>query len=785
MATEGYSQEDIEQVKAFCAVDTPRAIKLLKYAHGNLERAAEAHYDDVNLDDTGAGRWDEAAFEQDKAGNTIEGSQPGQNLITAAVEKLYREANRGHLAYGEFLQPNTAPSRPPSRVSHSSNTGSLQEIAPLGSESMSQEEWNIKRAIRESQGLDPGPEYPPATQQSGVIENSGHTYFGPATRSQYDAAQWSLTRTTTTGSTVEIVEHPENAFERKRDDGKLPALSPTGSEMNGFKPALLRILHEIPAARNALILPAYDPEDLGQLDKWYQGEPVSQVMVMQSAADIQQSDLDIVLEVQRLMAFLDQSDRAYARPKHLADVVATRTPDSEESKFLDPWLKIADLISSDPNRRKLFNTRVMYTTNGSTTDFENVLCHRIDLEGHVKSIYEHFNNILWPSNSRQGFVRQAGDIICINIHQQRRTTTEGLGIPIPPAIYLDRYLEENFEACKGMRADLDTHQAEVKKLGTILLALPNQPHPKHPGQTLAGVQLVQDSIDILKAEQERNAEREAEGEGCTKTDEAQTNAEKDQKMIKDLEKVLEDLKAQINTLQTKVQEHRDAIDEARQQFSQEDIGEPQHHRYVLRGLCIEGKKTFFQAASHLSKSEPGSTENSDQWWQQDFSFSSTTLNNNPSSIDEAIESAVDWGKDVLVVYANEKACSEPLIPLPRALQSFVDTDNAHFASELANAQSHATQSSFVNWDDTREPDSYARSHPRETYGEQEGVAYIEFGHRSPSPPIAEIESSAPRVSTMTRSEGEGTWENDEGDKDSLLGEVGDDDEGDTRMRDVS
>ena len=145
------------------------------------------------------------------------------------------------------------------------------------------------------------------------------TYFGPATRASYDEAQWALT----VPVTHEIYLDPAHPSDRQRKIGE-PAFFKPSSDGYHLGPALA-ILHSIPAAREALLAQEYVLDDYGYNDRWWSGEKIEASRI----TDITENDgtgeivvgpepSQVVMEVQRLMAFLDRTTRGYGSVDSLA-----------------------------------------------------------------------------------------------------------------------------------------------------------------------------------------------------------------------------------------------------------------------------------------------------------------------------------------------------------------------------------------------------------------------------------------------------------------------------------
>ena len=489
---------------------------------------------------------------------------------------------------------------------------------------MSQEDWDMQRATKLSLGQDPGPAALP--QQTGVVDSSGQTYFGPATRTQYDASQWALTKVDNAESTEELVDHPEDPFERKRNEGEPATLSPVSQGEKGFNPALITILHAIPAARNGLIFPDHQQEDLGHLGTWYQGDPINQDIVVNDLSNLKREDLDIVFEIQRLIAFLDESERKYARPKHLADIFnSLECRKGDYAKVLEKWLDVADKVKPDLGRRKLFTTRVVYATKGQETDFEDDVSFHLELDGPIQNIYEKFNSVLWPALDRCAFVREASDVICIDIHQNPASQVDGLGLSIPPTIYLDRYLEENLDGMQSMNEVIHGHDLAAKRLRERMEQI-SRHTPLTSPQKIVSMELLETTISILEAEQGRKQSKglNVDSEEAGNDDGANV---KNGDTVQQLEGILTWLKQKVDEITKQIEEHQEAIQEARLEMMREDLAIQQHHRYSLRGVSVDGKKTFVLRPSEPSSVPDPWTSSTEQdglqWWCQDFTWSST------------------------------------------------------------------------------------------------------------------------------------------------------------------
>ena len=474
-----------------------------------------------------------------------------------------------------------------------------------------------------SLGQDPGPEE--LSQQTGIIGASGQTFFGPATKDEYDESQWALATMDNTESAVEEIDHPENPHERKRNNEDPAVLSSVSSTERGFKPALINILHSIPAARNALIFVEHQLQDLGQLDTWYRGDPIDKGVVIEGVPSLEKEDLYIVFEIQRLMAFLDQSKRKYARPKHLANVLDSRPSNQGEyAKVLEQWLHVADKIKPDVKRRQLFTTRIIHHKKDREAEVEDDICFRLELTGPVQNLYEELNTVLWPSNDRHAFVREASDIICFDVCQKvSDLSTNGLGFTIPSEIYLDRYLEENLDAMIESHKDIYQREGTVEKLRERLNQA-TQFKPSFFEEEISAEYLLESGISILEAEPARRR-RDAARYNQDDSNFGEADA-KDESMKRQLKDILDWLRRKIERLTREIEEHESVIRQAKEHLIQQDLEVPQTHRYILRGVSVDGTKTYILRAPDsgaVTDLDMSSHAQECQWWCQDFSWSST------------------------------------------------------------------------------------------------------------------------------------------------------------------
>ena len=309
---------------------------------------------------------------------------------------------------------------------------------------MESEDEQVKRAMAMSMG----DSQTLPDQETGVL---GGQAFGPATRDHYESDKWAVT--ISGPQTQEIILNPEPA-DRKRPKGAPAFLkpSPTGHRL----PALLKILHAIPMAREALLNRTHVLPDYGHDRDWWDGTAIKFLKIVN--LDLQGRQVnndDIIYESQRLMAFLDETERAYGSADVLSKTDVMGGLHSEKAKdFYTVWHDAT--IHSVPDAQLLD----VFTSIGRKVSSENPqsetfywLTARVDDEipGNGLTLYEVLDNVLWGDTreDEETFFEKIGDVFTLEICNLVPNSS-GLGIDIPAVWYADRYLPSSTKQAKDM-----------------------------------------------------------------------------------------------------------------------------------------------------------------------------------------------------------------------------------------------------------------------------------------------------------------------------------------------
>ena len=289
-------------------------------------------------------------------------------------------------------------------------------------------------------------------QETGTIDYDKQS-FGPATRESYDPKDWTMIYPT--AQTQEILLNPE-PLDRKRKPST-PAFFKTSSTGHRLS-ALIKILHAIPKAREALLNRNQTLQDYGHEKDWWDGTPVKVLRIVNMDADGQKKMIedDVVYEGQRLMAFLDKTDRAYGSTNVLAECIGLQDNGKASSfmsswqtaaaQFGSPFANIFDSIGTklDPNDPDAARSEcVTYLTVGVDSE----------TSGKGMTLYEALDHLFWADAKEDDEIclQKVGDIFTLEVDNQVDSVS-GLGIEIPPVWYADRYLPTHMHEAKDMLA---------------------------------------------------------------------------------------------------------------------------------------------------------------------------------------------------------------------------------------------------------------------------------------------------------------------------------------------
>ena len=310
-----------------------------------------------------------------------------------------------------------------------------------------------------------------AGQENGVITGKD-PQFGPATREHYDTQKWTMTLPRTFAQ--EIIANPDPP-DRKRAPGSPAFFKPSlGADR---LPALIKILHSIPMGREALLCRGHTLPDYGYNGEWWDGVPIDirkMKVVNRAQEDMVASPDEIIYETQRLIAFLDLTERAYGSVDALAQLPSLKghPGDLLPGLYLSTWTAAASDANVDHSLATVFTTKSA-TTDSEDREVESHLHHLFDISipetgmEPVRTLYDIMDGQFWGDdlelNAEYHYLKEAGDILCIQLSCQNEKAS-CTGVKVPSILYLDRYFASSKEHVGAMLAAKRTVKQDIEAL---------------------------------------------------------------------------------------------------------------------------------------------------------------------------------------------------------------------------------------------------------------------------------------------------------------------------------
>jgi len=536
-------------------------------------------------------------------------------------------------------------------------------------------------------------------QESGVT--GSNAYFGPATREDYVTSQWALIPTAT-----EIIADPVPG-QRKREEGQ-PAILKPSSNFN-YLSSLIPIIHSIPLFRNALLCPGILQPDYWLGDNWWKGCPIDVARTVDTTMGRSEAyGLDIIHETQRLMAFLDNTDRIYGSITAMLQSDAWREsqvdlddPDDDLLKFLMLWgfafqshvpnAELNGLLRSTVNVagtiRDSFALDASVTRDQSRPDF---------------SLYDVLDDSFFSSAMGSAHLRETSNVLILRLTSSN-TEAVDLGCRIPATLYVDRYLEQNKHIIDGMYSDIQQHEEQLNVIKTQVEKLKYYVPKKGDGKKVEALQLLRTSMTAYEHGENGGSPKDAAilaqlQQLCasieSKLAHLEEQAEQVQKTVANISarfKPRVDDGADITS--DVADETAMEITAAATETTTEESAEPvkaaypegqtpedaMQHPYHLWGVATRRDVVYIRHPD-INSDIPRAT----QWWrmQYDSESSNPVIRRDRLSLQEVIERATTESASALLVYANDEAISVEPIPLPKPLEDFAKRDNLNFLEEL-------------------------------------------------------------------------------------------------------
>ncbi|POS86872.1 hypothetical protein EPUL_001724, partial [Erysiphe pulchra] len=669
-----------EHIKLFVemapGISRKEIIRRIKGNNNNVEQALNEYYDNPDTN-----KYSSVDTSSD---NDQDGSQDNHGIFFKI---------QGDDVPMPHSQYHSAPSRPPSRINnksplHNAYSSAGHTIADrnimtgndLNDQHQDSELTKALALSAQEAGLN--------SQDSGLNAIS----FGPATRDLYDSNQWSMVPLGKIDSTDSNAD-PEPTC-REREPNTPAFLKP--SIENNYLAALITIYHEIPLMRNIFLQSANMLDTYGYDKQWWMGRPIE--LGGQLSNDLTCFDIDH--ELQRLMAFLDDTDRSYGSIESLANSATvmsfSRAYDGSDKAcaFLEAWRqcnqgfpRLVDQVfsagvASEDTEQDEKQFAILELTVPSNSLFE--------------SLYDICDECLWPDLqpldlASSPYLSHIAEVITFKIE----STSDHKKISFPAVWYPDRYLKYSREASLEMRKkkyEVLEEIDRISKLENRLTCITSENGNLYSVKNVFEVSLKHDE-DLLVEDYVHDKKETKDNSDLADVVSVNLSAEL-RRLIDSIDKKLDELNREKSLLSANLR-HLSTMNTNQSPTPAAPTLKP----YSLRGLRTT-KSTMYicQRISNQtvkSSSEINSEQPLDQWWRIHYSTDSTPVFAvERTTTQEVLAAASEECMDPMLVYASEVALSMPKEPLPKPLQTFVQWDNRLFNNELQEERARSETDSL-------------------------------------------------------------------------------------------
>ncbi|ESZ94978.1 hypothetical protein SBOR_4598 [Sclerotinia borealis F-4128] len=633
------AQPTAQDVQAFLdmtgQMNRQEAIQRLKGNNNNVQQAINEYYDDL---ETGRNHnryaWEDSQFTR----NPFEVQGPDE-----------LKPSFSHFESG-------APSRPPSRSSNDKSP--LSKVVDLTTDQDSStpfthyvdnNDTELQQALAASMA-DAG--LPP--QQSGVV-GTDKPYFGPATRVEY-GEDWAMVPISTV---KEIYVDPEPTDRIRDSVNQVPAFLKPSGEGHRLGP-LLTIFYNIPLAREIFLrrnnVETYYPYEAG----WWNGRPIEKALAsFQEDPYLVAHDRRFGQEVQKVMAFLDKTERSYGS----VDVITTlpfmqQQPRVDvEAEFFMCWHR---LMQGNDSCKYLFSSGVLGLDPEPGEERTQFVIFDMELprkDSLVQNLYEVQDEALWGTIplvlTKSPFLTHIGDAIVFRLKGDKQNDHKGIEVPL--VWYPDRYMEFAIKDSLIMRTSKQNLELQIADISCNERQLT---WTIHNGKSL----LVED-VFKMSLNHDQN-----------EVPPSTTNKDKLADLSKKLKKVMDDVNAKLKSLQDRKEKAKQAWRELSKLYTDPATTSRRLHRYTLRGPDL-----IDMGLSEYERIPPSDG----QWWRINYSTSSPPkITVEKTTSEKVIEDVKVENETAILVYASDEAMETAAGVTPLPLQAFISDDNRAFREEL-------------------------------------------------------------------------------------------------------
>ncbi|KAK2750425.1 hypothetical protein FQN57_003905 [Myotisia sp. PD_48] len=565
-------------------------------------------------------------------------------------------------------------------------------------------------------------------QESGVMPLAG-AHFGPANREYYDERAWSMT---VHGSPVREVCLDPDPKQRRRKLGEPAFLGPCTEAV--YLAGLLTILHAIPLARQQLLSRVKPLSNYGRNRLWWTGDQIRiglDQVDLETRSSTDKNFYSALYEIQRLMAFLDGTDRAFGSADGLANMQALGGLPREQ--ILEAFFRLLEdspsLVGTNPAQNTFFSTGVKHSSSEDECASQDFAILELTVDDTIagKSLYDAFDDHIWadmPGRDLQDvWLSHVAHVFTICL--QNPTNSERLDLKIPPVWYPDRYMD----SCKSIATEIRLGrlkvQSELNKIHALMDRFSNTELSSHSVVSFESmIEKVEAGSQVALHDQYTVGLPEAE----ISSEKQPVSSESIQELVKQLKQISEKITRKAKELEGRRLQALESLKDLSTNLTtpSSNPDEPPSQKYTLRGVCTlphvlyvlrRNEHDYNQMADESVDSQHVSDEW--QWWRISFSVEDANIETQlpavPSSIGasgtedasikrsranispntdllgysirpvrevEVLRAAKEESSTALLVYASEDAVNFVGDALPESLQKFVNMDNNLFQTEI-------------------------------------------------------------------------------------------------------
>ena len=240
-------------------------------------------------------------------------------------------------------------------------------------------------------------------------------------------------------------------------------------------------------------------------EDWWKGVASPPARVVDTTMGLAEAHgLDIIYETQRLMAFLDNTDRVYASVNAMLELDAWKEarppgledPDDDLLKFLILWSFAFQSQVPDAD----INGALRSVVNVAGQQFESFV-----LEGTVTrdpsrpalSLYDALDDALFSAATGSAHIVDISNVLILRLTSSK-TDASDLGCRIPATLYVDRYLEKNKHVIDGMYTDMRQYEGQLEEINTKVEKLKYHTPEKPGAKKIESLQLLQTSMKAFQ-----------------------------------------------------------------------------------------------------------------------------------------------------------------------------------------------------------------------------------------------------------------------------------------------